>query len=136
MGDDGEVEPGTDEGSGEEYITITNTEAGNVECDWRWKTDALTSPTDQCVGCDIAWDVTCYDGREAEGNCDGWLDPGASGGPVQFYLAFEPSGEVVNGIEQGTVYVRNSMYDPWSVYALGTREGTVVRYTYEYDLFY
>lgn len=134
MGDDGEVEvDGTIEGGGEEYVVVT-AQDGTVECDWRWTTDAYDSPTGDCVGCDVAWDVTCYDGRQAAGNCEGWFDPDVSGGPVQFYLAFEPT-EVVGGVEQGPIYVRGSLYDPWSVYALGSREGTVVRYAYEYDLY-
>jgi len=133
MGDDGEVETGTDEGSGEEYLTISS-ESG-VECDWRWKTDALVSAPDQCVGCDIGWDITCYDGHQNAGNCEGWVDPGSSTDPVQFYLAFEPTG-TVNGVEVGTIYVRSTPSDPWSTYAQGTREGTVVNYAYEYDLYY
>jgi hypothetical protein len=139
--DDPETE-GTDEGdegSGEEYATVTSSVDGielKVECDWRWKTDTFDSPyLDDCVGCDVGWDVTCYDGHETAGNCAGWIDPDTSVGPVQFYLAFEPDGIVEGTVEHGMIYVRHSLYDEWKPYAEATREGTLVRYEYSYQLF-
>lgn len=133
---DGEAPDDGYEGTanGTEYVTITDAQ-GVLQCDWVWDTTGLTVKGDgaACEDCDQTWDVTCFDGHEARGDCSGWIDPDANEGPMEFQLAFSPEWVDDAGIEHGTVYSRASEVDAWRPYAEGTWDGATVSYELEYE---
>jgi len=119
---------------GEEYTVITD-EDGGIVCNYNWDTDATNyAVPGACDDCTATWDVVCFNGRVAEGNCSGWLDVNNIAGPIQFYLSFEPTYQE-DDVEIGILYMRHSLYASWEPYAPASFDGERIRYDVTYDYF-
>lgn len=92
---------------------------GAALCTVRWASSGLDAGFDCGADCDVAWDLVCHSGVQ-DGDCATWFDPDT--------ITMSSALDVAWRADEGAVYMRSDVSEPWSYQAAGALEGRTLRY--------